>query len=172
MKDSDPEYPALLMADFLVGGGMQSRLIERLRQKDGLSYFAGSQFGAGALDPSASFAGLAIFAPENLAKLEAGFREEMDRVVREGFSEEELQKGKEGMLQSRQLRRAEDRALASKLAQNAFLNRTLEWDAALEAKIRSLTPADVNGAVRRHIDPSQFLVVKAGDFKQAKPSQP
>jgi zinc protease len=172
LKDGDPDYPALLMADFLIGGGMQSRLIERLRQKDGLSYFAGSQFGAGALDPSASFAGLAIFAPENLAKLEAGFREEMDRVVREGFSAEELQKGKEGLLQSRQLRRAEDRALASTLAQNAFLGRTLEWDAALEAKIRGLTPTDVNGAVRRHIDPSKFLVVKAGDFKQAKPSQP
>jgi hypothetical protein len=30
----------------------------------------------------------------------------------------------------------------------------------------------VNGAVRRHIDPSKFLVVKAGDFKQARPSQP
>ena len=53
MKDSDPDYPALVMADFLIGGGMQSRLIERLRQKDGLSYYAGSQFNAGALDPSA-----------------------------------------------------------------------------------------------------------------------
>jgi zinc protease len=172
MKDGDPDYPALVMADFLIGGGMQSRLIERLRQKDGLSYYAGSQFGAGALDPSASFAGLAIFAPANLAKLETGFREEMDRVVRDGISAAELEKGKEGLLQSRQLLRADDRGLASTLAQNAFLGRSLAWDASLEAKIRALTPADVNAAVRRHIDPSKFVVVKAGDFKQARPGQP
>ena len=172
MKDSDPDYPALVMADFLIGGGMQSRLIERLRQKDGLSYYAGSQFGAGALDPAARFLGLAIFAPENLPKLEAGFREELDRVVKQGFSADELQKGKDGLLQGRQLQRAEDQALVSDLAQNAFLGRTLKWDAELEAKIRALTPTELNGAVRRHIDPEKFVVVKAGDFKKNTSQQP
>jgi zinc protease len=172
MKDTDPDYPALVMADFLIGGGMQSRLIERLRQKDGLSYYAGSQFGAGALDSSARFLGLAIFAPENLPKLEAGFREELVRVVQDGFSAEELAKGKEGLLQNRQLQRAEDQALVSDLAQNAFLGRSLKWDADLEARIRALTPAEVNGAVRRHIHPDQFLVVKAGDFKKNASAQP
>jgi zinc protease len=172
LQDTDPDYPALVMANFLIGGGMQSRLIERLRQKDGLSYYAGSQFIAGSLDKSARFAGLAIFAPENLPKLEAGFRQEMDRVVTEGFSAEELKKGKDGLLQGRQLERADDQSLVSDLAQGAFLGRTMAWDAALEAKIRGLTLDEVNGAVRRYIDPSKFVVVKAGDFKKGAPAQP
>lgn len=173
IRDDHPDYAALVLGDYLIGGGfLQSRLTDRLRQKEGLSYFAGSQFFASPLDQRADFSGLAIHAPENRARLEAAFREEMDRVVKQGFSAEEVAKGKEGLLQSRQLARADDGVLASSLTQGAFLGRTLQWDAALEARIRALTPADVNRAVASHLDPAKFVTVRAGDFRKAAPAQP
>ena len=42
IKDDDPDYPALLMGNFILGGGgLSSRIADRLRQKGGLSYGAG-----------------------------------------------------------------------------------------------------------------------------------
>src|SRR5262249_49510758 len=43
--DEHPDYPALVVGNFILGGGsLSSRLGDRLRQKDGLSYGAGSTF--------------------------------------------------------------------------------------------------------------------------------
>ena len=43
----------------------------------------------------------------------------------------------------------------------------MKWDEALEAKVAALTPQQVSDAFRKHIDPSNLSVVKAGDFKKA-----
>jgi zinc protease len=43
----------------------------------------------------------------------------------------------------------------------------MKWDEALEAKIAALTPEEVSAAFRRHIDPVDLTIVKAGDFKKA-----
>jgi zinc protease len=44
----------------------------------------------------------------------------------------------------------------------------MQWDADLETKLRALTPAQITAAFRKHIDPAQVSIVKAGDFKAAK----
>jgi predicted Zn-dependent peptidase len=38
----------------------------------------------------------------------------------------------------------------------------------VEAKIAALTPAQINAAFRKHLDPAGVSIVKAGDFKAAK----
>jgi len=173
MRDDDPDYPAMLLANYMMGGGfLNSRLATRIRQKDGLSYGVGSQFSASALDKSGVFVGFAIYAPENAARLEAAFREEVARAVKDGFTPEEVAKAKEGWLQSRQLSRTQDGTLAVQLANGLFLDRTLTWDAQLESKVRALTPEAIRTALQREIDPARLVVVKAGDFKKNTGSQP
>ncbi len=45
MKDSDPDYPALVAGNYILGGGsISSRIADRLRQKGGLSYTAAANF--------------------------------------------------------------------------------------------------------------------------------
>ena len=44
MDDEDPDYPALTMGGMVLGGSANSRLFQRIRVKDGLSYGANSQF--------------------------------------------------------------------------------------------------------------------------------
>jgi zinc protease len=168
VRDDDPDYPALVLGNYMLGGGfLNSRLASRIRQKEGLSYGVGSQFQASALDRSGSFVAFAIYAPENAARLEAAFKEEIARVLKDGFEAEELEEARSGWLQSRQVSRAQDAALARLLAQDLYLSRTLAWDADLEKKVQALTPADVVSALRRHIDPAKITIVKAGDFAKA-----
>lgn len=169
LRDDDPDYPALLLGNYMLGGGfLNSRLATRIRQKEGLSYGVGSSLGASPLDKNGQFIANAIYAPQNVVKLEAAFKEEIARALKDGFTAEEVAAAKLGYLQTQQLSRAQDAGLARKLSTYRFLNRTLAWDADQEKKIALLTPDEIVAALRRHIDPSRLMIVKAGDF--AKPA--
>src|SRR5262245_19140244 len=136
IRDDDPDYPALVLGNYMLGGGfLNSRLAVRIRQKEGLSYGVGSQLSASPLDKSGQFLAFAIYAPQNAAKLEAAFKEEIDRVLKSGYDAKEVDEARSGWLQSRQVARAQDATLARALAGNLYLARTLAWDADLEKKV-------------------------------------
>jgi zinc protease len=167
IRDDHADYPALLLGNYMLGGGfLSSRLSTRIRQKDGLSYGVGSGLNVSALDQYGRFTATAIYAPQNVEKLEAAFNEEIERMLKDGFTAEEVASAKSGYLQSRQVSRAQDNELAGRLNNYLFLDRTLRWDADLESKIKGLTPEQINAAIRRHINPARITIMKAGDFKR------
>jgi len=108
LRDTDPDYPALVVANYMLGGGgLKSRLADRVRQKEGLSYGISSSFNVGAISNAARFSVQAIAAPQNLDKVDAAVKEELARAVRDGFSREELDAAKSGILQQRNQGRAQ-----------------------------------------------------------------
>ncbi len=164
MRDDHEDYPALMMANQMFGGGfISSRLATRLRQKDGLSYGAGSWFNASSWDNNATFGAYAICAPENLDKVEQGFVEEFERVVKDGFTQKELDDAVKGVLQGNRIDRAKDSRLVSTLTGNIDLNRDMSWGKEYEDKLRTLKAEDVNKAFRKHIKLSDISIIKAGD---------
>jgi zinc protease len=170
LRDDDPDYPALILAGYMIGGGvMNSRLTQRIRQQDGLSYSVGGGIGGHPVDENGSFSAMAIQAPENAEKVEAALREEIQRVLDDGFDDDELAVSKRGYLQSRELSRAQDGSLVGMLNQGLYFERTLSWDIEYERRIQDLTIEDVNAAVRRHLDLSKMTIVKAGDFGATGP---
>ncbi len=165
IRDDDADYPAIVLANYMLGGGfLNSRLATRIRQKDGLSYSVGSQLQVSSLDKSGIFTVRAIYAPENRARLEAAVADEIAKAVRDGFTEEEVKAAKTGWRQGRQVSRAQDAELASRLNALQFLGRTIAWDADLDRKVDALTPAVIKAALVRHLDPARISTVKAGDF--------
>jgi zinc protease len=172
LRDDDPDYPALLIGNYMLGGGiLNSRLAVRIRQKDGLSYGVGSSFIASALDKRGSFLANAIYAPQNAAKLEAAFKEELARALKDGFTADEVEKAKSGWLKSRKVSRAQDNELVSVLTIGLYYNRTLAWDAEMEKKVEAVTPEQILAAMRKHIDPAKITIIKAGDFAKAAQKQ-
>ena len=168
VRDDEADYPALVLANYMLGGGfLNSRLATRIRQKDGLSYSVGSGLQVSSLDRNGRFIAQAIYAPENRARLEAAFAEEIALALKDGFTEEELKAANAGWLQGREVGRAQDTELAGRLNTLQFLGRTMAWDADLDRKVAALTPDDVTAALRRHLDPAKISMVKAGDFAKA-----
>ncbi|HYP25827.1 MAG TPA: pitrilysin family protein [Blastocatellia bacterium] len=168
LRDDDPDYPALVIANYIIGGGLlNSRLSTRIRQKEGLSYGVGSAVNAHPIDRDANFTAFAIYAPQNAAKLEAAFREEMERALKEGFTAEEVTAAKAGYLQALKINRSQDSGIADKLTSYLYLDRSLAWDAEFEKKIEAVTPEQAAAALRKYVDPSKLTVIKAGNF--AKP---
>ena len=165
MRDDDSRYPALRMADFMLGGGfLNSRLPTRIRQEEGLSYGVGSQLAVPPVDDGGLFLTYAIFAPENGDKVVEAFRDELRRALEEGFTQEELDAAKRGFLDAQQNGRSNDGALAGQLSNNLFTNRTMAFTAAREAAIEGLTLEEVNSALRDYVSPENISVFRAGDF--------
>jgi zinc protease len=168
LRSDDADYPALTLANAIFGdGGLKSRLMDRIRQKDGLSYGGGSNLTAGELDRAGSFGISAISAPQNLKKLEAAIREELARALKDGFSAEEVAGAKSGLLQQRSNNRAQDGIVASGWSGFLYLDRTFAWSRQFEDRLKALTVAEVNAAFRKAIDPSRLSVVTAGDASKA-----
>jgi zinc protease len=130
-----------------------------------------SSFQAGAEEKYGSFAAAAIYAPQNRDKVEAAFKDEFAKVVRDGFTAEEVETAKKALLTSQTLSRSQDRSLVTNLANQARYGWTMERTERIEKKVASLTVAEVNAAAKKWIDPASFSIVKAGDFKKAGLSQ-
>ena len=167
----DPDYPALMLANYIFGeGGLKSRLMDRIRQKDGLSYGGGSNLTAGTLDRSGVFSIGAIAAPQNLAKLDAAVRAELTRAVKDGFTAEELAGARSGLMQQRLQTRTNDAALAGGWTSYLYRGKTYLWSLELERRLNAVTLPELNAAFRKAIDPAKLSVVMAGD--QSKVGEP
>lgn len=172
LNDEDPDYAALRVANDIFGSsGLKSRLGDRVRQQDGLSYSIGSSINADASidnqDNAGSFTIEGIAAPQNMAKLEAAVREELARFVKDGITAAELKAAVDGILVARQQARASDANVAGMLNSDAFLVRRMQQRAEFDAKLKSLGVAQVNAAIGKFIKPGQLSIYEAGDFANA-----
>jgi zinc protease len=164
----DPDYPALMLANYIFGeGGLRSRLMDRIRQKEGLSYGGGSSLAAGDLDRAGSFGISAIAAPQNLRRVDKAVREELARAVKDGFTAAELAGAKSGLMQQRVQNRSSDSVVAAGWTAYLYRGKTYAWSAEFERKMMAVTLPQLNAAFRKAIDPARLSVVMAGDLKKA-----
>ncbi|MCU0764898.1 MAG: insulinase family protein, partial [Burkholderiaceae bacterium] len=165
LRDDDPDYAPLALANQVFGGsGMSNRLMERVRQRDGISYGAWSGLGVGSRDRAASWQVAGLVAPQNVARFEQAVREEVERMLKDGLTDKEIDDARSGLLQERVLNRSNDGVVASTWTGYLDLGRSFtSYSLAFEERIKGLTAAEVNAALRRHLDPAKMTVVVAGD---------
>ncbi|WP_165917533.1 M16 family metallopeptidase [Roseateles saccharophilus] len=165
VSDDHPDYAALRIAAHVLGAsGFDSRLLTRLRQKEGLSYGAGAWLNASSFEPSAQLAMAAIFAPENRARVEAAFNDELARFVRDGITQAELDTAKRAMKAQSDTWRSDDGAVAGAIAGHLERGRQFKWNAELDARGEALTLEQVNASIKRWVDPAKANWSWAGDF--------
>ena len=167
LTDMDPEYPALVIGNFIFGGStLASRLGDRIRQKDGLSYGASSSFTASSRDPVASLTLTVSTNPANIDKVTAAAMEELERFLKEGPTDKELADAKQAYVEAQKVNRTGDAAIAGQIVSNLDTERTFAHAAAQEKAIVALTPSDVAYAFRKYVEPKKLVIIRAGDFKK------
>jgi len=167
LSDSDPAYAAMILGNYIFGGGsLSSRLGDRIRQKEGLSYGVGSQFHASSMDPRGTVVLFAICNPLNMSKVEKAIAEEMDLLLKNGITPDELERAKKGYLESQRLLWSRDSYLASQLCDQLHQGRTMSFLAEHYQRVESATVAEVNAALRKYLDPKRLVIVTAGDFEK------
>jgi zinc protease len=167
MKDDDADAPAMAVANYaLGGGGFVSRLLTRLREKDGLSYFAFSAVQLNPLDAAGAFFAGGALNPENAKKGMAAMMEEISKLVATGITADELTGAKQGLAAGFERNLSNDAFVLGMLQDGLYLERKMAYWAKHNAAIAALTVEQVNAAIKRHVKPGSLVKITAGDKKK------
>lgn len=172
LRDDDADFPAAQMGNMILGLGGNSRLINRLRQKEGFSYSVASMLNAPSEDRAASLTVFANCAPANAAPCAKAAREEIVKFLKDGVTQKELDDAKKGYAQQVQVQLSQDGALTGILARQAHVGRTMKFTRDQMDKIEKLTVDDVNSTARKHLSADKFVNIQAGDLKSPSPKEP
>jgi zinc protease len=167
LKETDADYPALRLGNFIFGGGtLSSRLGNRIRQKEGLSYGVTSALNASTRDPQATFIINATTNPANIDRVEQAAAEELAQFLTSGPSQQELDDAKKAYLEAQKVGRTGDAAIAGQIITNLQLGRKFAHTKEMEQRIAGLTVEDVRAAFAKYIDPKKLVIIRAADFKK------
>lgn len=166
MRDDDPVYPAAELGNYVLGGNFNSRLVDRLRQKDGLCYGAGSSLNVSSQDKYGNFIVYGICNPENIDKVDKGALEEVARLIKKGVDAGEMKTAQKGYIEEQQVGRSRDADLAAMLNGLTHVGRTFQYYADFEKKISNLSQEEVNRAIAAVVHPDRLVIVRAGDFSK------
>jgi len=168
-SEYDKDYAALQVAGSVFGGGfLNSRIATRLRQQDGVSYGAGGGVNVDGDkdDRNSTMYIYAIYAPENEAKVQKGFEEEIARFIKDGITQQELDDAVKGWVQAQSVSRAKDNELSSTINNNLYYDRDMMFQKEIEERVESLTVEDVNKAIKTYFKEfKNWTVVNAGDYE-------
>ena len=167
MEESDVENEALTLGNYILGGStLSSRLGNRIRQKEGLSYGVSSSVSIPSRGNDSRFTITAITNPDNMDAVEAAAIEELTRFINEGPTATEVADAQKAWLERQKVSRSSDRSIAGSMISNLEFGRTFDYTKSRETNIAELTPENIQTAFKKHIDPSQLVIIRAGDFQK------
>lgn len=166
MDQKSADYPALLMANEILGSGgfLSARLPMRLREKEGISYGVGSFLNVPVSNDVASWGLYALLNPTKRSAVEAAWKEEVAKALKDGFTADELATNKKSYANGQKTMLGMENTLIT------LVNRKLQYGVSLDNydvlndKVEALKLDEVNAALRKYINLDKVTTVYAGDF--------
>jgi len=164
ITDGAADFPALRIAIRILGGNADSRVWTRLRESDGLAYSAEAILAGSPFEPRSEFVLTASAASENADTALASLRDELARALRDGFTEEEVERARKNWFQERTRYASQERLLAARLAHALSNGRDFSWIADYDERIAKVSAKDATEALRRHLGsaPIVWMIGKGG----------
>lgn len=156
---TDPDYPAFVVADHVLGGHFYSRLYEALRHEGGETYASWTQSRG---DVIVGAYGLGTFtrAP-NAARTEEKLRQVLERLHEKGITEEE----REAAIGYLRGRRAMDKQSPEAILRRWLSERRLGLPEGFSDRLPDLAAQvsleEINRFIARWYDPARFFMVRA-----------
>lgn len=168
LKYSDPDRIALAVATEGFGGGyFSARLMSIVRAREGLTYgiYASLRYDNFS---DGLWAIQATFAPELLDKGLASTQRELRRFADTGLTADELDNFKGAIVGTYKLALATSGGLAQQLLNTVQRGLPLDYVDRYPQLVQGLTLAQVNGAVKKYLDPDKMVTVTAGTLPETK----
>ncbi|MEO7984065.1 MAG: pitrilysin family protein, partial [Bacteroidota bacterium] len=169
-----PDYAAMVMANELLGGGafLSSRIPQRLRENEGMSYGAGSFMNVQYKYNTGNWGVYAYFNPMYKGRLDSALRQEIDKAIKGGFTQDELTKNISSFLEQDKASLGNNDNLAAMLRSYLANDRDLAEFSRFEDKLKALNLNEVNSALRKYFDKSKLVLIYGGDFEKGKSANP
>jgi zinc protease len=163
MARSDPRYYSCWLMNHIVGQyAIGGRLGDRIREREGMAYYAGSSFDADVLESP-----LAVRAGVNGANVDraiASIDDELTTIGRDGLTEKELSESRDYLVGSMPRALETNAGIAHFLQIAHTFGLGLDYDVRLPELLSKVTLADVNASARQLLDPSRATIAIAGPY--------
>lgn len=161
IQDEDPDWIALNVANYILGGGgFSSRLMDEVREKRGLVY--GISTGPSVRDHMATVRGSASTSNKNVKGAIDLIKAEIARLRDVGPTQAEVDDAKRYMTGSFALALDSDANIASVLSSYQAAGRDMEYVNRRNSLFDKITRDDVWRATKRVFDPDAFVFVVVG----------
>jgi zinc protease len=156
-----PDYQAAKVANNIFGVfGMMGRLGKSVREEQGLAYYSYSSL-EGGLDQGA-WRVMAGVSPADVKRAVASIRIELERIINQPFTEEELADNKSNLITRLPLQLETNEGMASNLLAMERYQLGLDYLRGYASEIDALTLDDLQKAVQRYWKPDGFVLTVAG----------
>lgn len=167
----DPDVFALLVGNHILGGsGLNSLLMEQVREKRGLTYGVSSSFSPGR-DAGAFTVGLAT-RPDQAEQALKVSRSVVADFVANGPSADELKAAKENLAGGFPLRLDSNRKLLGNVANIAWNGLPLDYLQHWAERVNAVTADEIKAAFQRVLQPDRMVTVVLGAAPAADAAQP
>jgi zinc protease len=157
----DPDALALRVGTAILGHGFTGRLMGTVRDKEGLTYNIGAGMGNDSI-ADGDWAISASFAPALLNKGIASTRRELETWWSDGVTDTELADRKQGLIGGYFVGLSTTAGLATTILTLIQRGYDVSWLDSYPDAINALTRAQVNKAIKTHLNPSTMVLVEAG----------
>lgn len=167
---ANPDYYAITVMNYILGaGGFSSRLMDSIRDKQGLAYGIMSQFDT-RLMPGAFFISLQTRADVTNQAI-TGVLTEIKGIRDAPVTDQELSEAKSFIVGSFPLRVDSSAKLANVLAQVEFYNLGSDYFTQYPRAIEKVTKDDVLRVAKQYLDPQHYALIVVGSIAKAKVKQ-
>lgn len=170
LRYGDPDYFALRTATNVLGSGFTGRLMANVRDKEGLTYGIGATM-ANDVFNDGDWRLTASFAPALLDKGIESTKSQLTAWYEKGITADELARRKDNLIGSFKVGLATTDGLAQSLLLSVQRGKGPEWLDQYSEVIKSLTLEQVNGAIRKHLNPAGMHLIKAGTVPSPPPGR-
>jgi predicted Zn-dependent peptidase len=151
-----------VMMDILGSGGFTSYIVDRVRNDEGLAYFAGGFLSFGRLDPGMVIT-LALSKTESTCRAADLILEQIHRIQNEPVTDAELRRARDGILNSQAFEYDSGQEIVGKLMDLIYFDLPEDHDEAVLEDVAAVTVDDVRAAANALIDPERLSVIAVGN---------
>tara|TARA_B100001758_G_scaffold48618_1_gene39275 strand:+ start:9380 stop:10645 length:1266 start_codon:yes stop_codon:yes gene_type:complete len=160
-EDSD-DYLNLMMGIYILGGNFSARLMQSVRDEQGLTYGIGSSITGCGYGTNGHWYTWGTFSPNLVDKGINSTLNEIEKWFVEGVTEQELVAKKTTLNGSFQVSLDTTGGLIDKILTNAEKGRDISYLDNYTNKINELNKDEINRAIKGYLDPKSFVTSIAG----------
>jgi zinc protease len=160
-EDSD-DYRNLMMGIYILGGNFSARLMQSVRDEEGLTYGIGSTITGCGYGTNGHWYTWGTFSPNLVEKGIRSTLSVIDKWFAKGVTERELDAKKTTLNGSFQVSLDTTSGLIDKILTNAEKGRNISYLDNYTNKINVLNKDEINRAIKTYLDPKKFITSIAG----------
>ena len=160
------DYYPLMLGIYILGGNFSARLMQTVRDEQGLTYGIGSSIGGSNFNTDGYWSTWGTFAPDLIEKGQNATIDQINKWYNKGVFEKELISKKSTITGSYKVALDTTSGLVSQILSNAERIKPISYLDDYVGIINNISLKEINNAISKYVDPSKLTLVTAGSFNK------